>query len=187
MDRESRELAADFVARYIYEQNYQFDFDALKEGFEGPQRPFVLKVVQRLSNICYHKNIKKNLPDWLKELVGSGEPVEPETQFAQSPDNAIITEWLNLKKPPQEIAELFESGEALESAKPEAMKIFTELLLVRGKKTLEHTKIGLIKFCPVLVPHFKKSVENQVQFLDQVKHMWAKDPLRMEQLMFLAY
>jgi len=72
MDREVREIFLEFTAHFIYESEFKFDFEFLKENIEN-QKSNVSELLQKLSNVSFYKTLQKVLPEFLHPLLSSGE------------------------------------------------------------------------------------------------------------------
>jgi len=72
MDREVREIFLEFTSHFIYESEFKFDFEFLKEKVES-EKSLISDLLQKLSNVSFYKSLQKVLPEFLHPLLSSGE------------------------------------------------------------------------------------------------------------------
>jgi hypothetical protein len=109
-------------------------------------------------------------------------------QFGELPDTLMITEWINLKKTPEEIKDLMYAKDTkLESSAEDLKKVFFEIILGRSKKTLEHVKRLCDHFHTILYPMISGSEESQLMAIKMVAKMWEKDEVKLQQTLNRLY
>lgn len=70
LDRESREILLEFMTCFIFEREFKFDFEFIKEKLEDPAiKVLTVDLIHRFQKISFIKNLQKALPEFLHDLL----------------------------------------------------------------------------------------------------------------------
>jgi|JI9StandDraft_1071089.scaffolds.fasta_scaffold148926_3 hypothetical protein len=70
LDRESRNTLLEFMTCFIFEREFSYDFEFIKEKLAVPEiKALAQDLMQRFSKISFTKNLQKTLPEFLHGLL----------------------------------------------------------------------------------------------------------------------